>query len=162
MAFVSQQQLFPIRSGDEFGFLRATHMQASDDHGNTLVLCRCTCGKNEWKQFYSLRKGISTCCGQDCPDMLRSKIMTVPMRDRITLADHIATTGSDWGFIPTVIRDPIDSPPGSSEKIEELRLRVVNGSELWQDGDAVDFEGTTPGFLQPERRDFINEDDSYE
>ena len=166
MSFVSQQELFPIKSGDEFGFLTATDMQASDDWGKTMVLCRCTCGELEWKRFYALRNGVSTCCGKDCPDMLRSKIMTIPMRDRVTLANHIATVGSDWGFTPTVDCDPVDHPPGSSEKIEELRMRVANGSELWQDGDAVDFEGTTPGFLQPthqnERRDFIEENDFYE
>ncbi len=166
MASESQQGLFPIKAGDEFGFLTATDMQASNDWGNTMVLCRCTCGELEWKRANHLRNGVSTFCRQDCPDMLRSKVMTVPIRYRLTLANHIATVGGEWGFVPTVKCDPVDYPPGSPEKIEELRRRVANGSELWQDGDAVDFEGTSAGFLQPsqysERRDFIKENDDYE
>ena len=149
MASESQQDLFPIKSGDEFGFLTATDMQASNEWGGTMVLCRCTCGEVAWKRSRNLRSGVSTFCGQNCPDMLRSKVMTIPMRDRVTLANHIATTGSDWWFTPTVECEPVDHPPGSPEKIEELRRRLANGSELWHDGDAVDFEGTAPGFMQP-------------
>jgi hypothetical protein len=64
--------------------------------------------------------------------------------------EAILEYGHDEDFVPNAGADfiPTDAIPGSMEKIEALRQRIVNGMPLWHGKDRNDFIGLA-GTLKP-------------
>lgn len=68
----------------------------------------------------------------------------------MNVMEQIKKTGDDGPFTPRRCSKPTDCSPGSLEKIEVLRLRVLAGEELFHEDDRDDCEGL--GAVQVGRR----------
>lgn len=59
----------------------------------------------------------------------------------MNVMEQIKKTGDDGPFAPKQCSQPTDYSPGSVEKIEVLRMRVLAGEELFHRDDREDCEG---------------------
>jgi len=64
----------------------------------------------------------------------------IPNRPLETLADHLTYLGHDIDYAPKIACEPTTSWPGTDERVEVYRQRVLDGCELFHQRDRT-FEG---------------------
>lgn len=66
-----------------------------------------------------------------------------------TLADHLNYLGHDIDFMPQVDCEPTSTWPGTRERVEIYRQRVVDGCAVFHPGDRT-FEGAVGVVFRPD------------
>ena len=112
----------------KFGRLTVIDRAANDKYGNTMWICKCSCGNETVVLGNSLRRGLTTSCG------CRNREIVTALNMQAVRSHNNSVELVDNTFLPGLTRKP---GKNSTTGVKGVRYKVQAGK--WQ--ARIDFQG---------------------